>query len=153
MPNYKGHLFGGLCTFLIIFILFLYNKITLYVGGELLLCLLLGALFPDIDTKSKGQKIFYRLLFVILIFLFIQQKFFEIAFFALVAFLPLLVKHRGLFHNLWFITFVSFVPYFYCWLYIPKYCPALLLHTVFFVIGIITHLWLDLGFKRMIRIR
>jgi membrane-bound metal-dependent hydrolase YbcI (DUF457 family) len=153
MPNYKGHLFGGLCAFLFIFIFFLYKQVTLFVGIELLICLLLGALFPDIDTKSQGQKLFYRLLFVVLLLLFIKQKFFEIAFFALLAFLPLLVKHRGLFHNIWFVSFISFIPYFYCSLWMPSYCPILLWNTVFFVIGIITHLWLDLGFRRMIRIR
>ena len=153
MPNYKSHLFAAVCTFLIIFTIFLYKKVTLFVGAQLLLCLVLGALFPDIDTKSKGQKIFYRLFFAVLILLFVKHRFFESAFFALIVFLPLLVKHRGLFHNLWFVTFVSFVPYFYCSLYMPKYCTSMLLHTVFFVIGIITHLWLDLGLRRMVRIR
>ena len=65
MSNYRGHLIGACIVYsVIIFVLSFHTKsfITL---TEWLLCTLLGSLFPDIDTKSKGQKLFYRFTFLI----------------------------------------------------------------------------------------
>lgn len=59
----------------------------------------LFSLWPDVDTNSVGQDIFYSLFFIIdgvLIFL----KFFEIAaYFGLFTLIPVLGKHRGWTHT------------------------------------------------------
>ncbi|MGC2310143.1 MAG: hypothetical protein WA432_00805 [Candidatus Babeliaceae bacterium] len=64
MPSYKGHLLGGLVVYSIA-LLFMATTLSWLTKGEWLLCTLFGALFPDIDIKSKGQKLFYALLLVI----------------------------------------------------------------------------------------
>jgi hypothetical protein len=103
MPNYKGHLFGGFvfgAGFVTLTGLGTNSWLSL---AEWFGFLLLGSLFPDIDTKSKGQKIFYVTLLFLMIYCLINKY---TALFILLSFVglaPLLVHHRGLFHNPWFI--------------------------------------------------
>ena len=59
----------------------------------------LFGLWPDVDIKSKSQKIFYTVLFalnVVLIVFF--QKYLESALLGLFAMLPIMSKHRGWTH-------------------------------------------------------
>ena len=59
----------------------------------------LFGLWPDVDIKSKSQKIFYTVLFalnvVLIVFL---QKYLESALLGLFAMLPIMSKHRGWTH-------------------------------------------------------
>lgn len=59
----------------------------------------LFGLWPDVDIKSKSQKIFYAVLFalnaVLIVFL---QKYLESAVLGLFAMLPIMSKHRGWTH-------------------------------------------------------
>lgn len=60
---------------------------------------ILFGLWPDVDIKSKSQKIFYTVLFalnVVLIVFF--QKYLESALLGLFAMLPIMSKHRGWTH-------------------------------------------------------
>lgn len=59
------------------------------------------ALFPDIDIKSKGQLLFYRLLFVLDVCLVLAQLFREAAVLGLLALIPILSRHRGWTHTIW----------------------------------------------------
>ncbi len=65
MPGYKAHMCGGVAAYVLIVCIAglyaLYSSATL---AEWFLSMLVGALFPDIDTKSKIQKIMYRILLV-----------------------------------------------------------------------------------------
>ena len=65
----------------------------------------LSSLFPDIDTKSKGQLLFYRLFLatdfalILLFYLKNDKRFLEgAAFLGLAAMFPLIGKHRGWTH-------------------------------------------------------
>ena len=59
----------------------------------------LFGLWPDVDIKSKSQKIFYRLLFVLNVVLIVfWRKYLESALLGLFAMLPILSKHRGWTH-------------------------------------------------------
>ncbi|RMF92296.1 MAG: metal-dependent hydrolase, partial [Nitrospinota bacterium] len=65
MSNYRGHLYGGTVTFLLVLGVlslgfFLPSAVELL---SLFAICLFASLLPDIDTKSVGQKLFYRLLF------------------------------------------------------------------------------------------
>jgi membrane-bound metal-dependent hydrolase YbcI (DUF457 family) len=103
MSNYQGHLYAGTVTFL----LFLGALIFwFFIPSELELLMLFGiclfaALLPDIDTKSVGQKLFYRALFILDMLLIASQRYKEAALLGLVAMLPILGKHRGWTHTLW----------------------------------------------------
>lgn len=59
----------------------------------------LFGLWPDVDIKSKSQKIFYTVLFtlnvVLIVFL---KRYLESALLGLIAMLPIMSKHRGWTH-------------------------------------------------------
>ena len=59
----------------------------------------LFGLWPDVDIKSKSQKIFYTVLFVLnVVLIFFLQKYLESALLGLFAMLPIMSKHRGWTH-------------------------------------------------------
>ena len=61
---------------------------------------LLFGLWPDVDIKSKSQKIFYSVLFVLNVSLiFFLHRYLEAALLGLFAMLPILSKHRGWTHS------------------------------------------------------
>lgn len=152
MPNYRGHLTGAFifyCIIIGVFSFYTYSFITLI---EWFLCTLLGALFPDIDTKSKGQKLFYRILFVMIAIFFVQQKLRLIALFAFIACIPLITRHRGVLHNFWAILSLIILLLVVTYYFVPNYFMLIAWDLFFFMMGVISHLWLDLGFMRMIRL-
>ena len=59
----------------------------------------LFGLWPDVDIKSKSQKIFYTLLFILnVILIVVLGKYLESALLGLFAMLPITSKHRGWTH-------------------------------------------------------
>lgn len=152
MSNYKGHLAGGFIAYTVtIGILLAYCQPTFFTAVEWLLFTLAGALFPDIDIKSKGQKLFYWILLIIFVFLMLRKHFEILAVLSIVAITPLLVKHRGVFHRLWFVVSIPALAAFCLSMYVPTYASIIFFDTIFFIAGAISHLWLDMGFKRMFR--
>jgi len=154
MPSYKGHLVGGLCVGAILLYLLrvTFYPVSLIKAIELLICCLAGSLFPDIDTKSRGQRYFYYSIFCILIFCALYKKYQACSCISIVSFLPLLVPHRGLCHRLWFVIVVPLTVWFLCYVYVSTaYARLYSLNILFFIAGAISHLWLDLGFRRMFR--
>lgn len=59
------------------------------------------ALFPDIDIKSRGQLLFYRLFFLFDLFLLLAGRFQEAAVLGFLTLVPVLSRHRGWTHSLW----------------------------------------------------
>ncbi len=59
------------------------------------------ALFPDIDIKSKGQLLFYRLFFLLDFVLLVAGRYREAALLGFLAIVPILSKHRGWTHTVW----------------------------------------------------
>ncbi len=153
MPNYKGHLVGGIVAFFIVINIIIVRKVSLVIALEWLCFTLLGALFPDIDTKSKGQKIFYKALVVLLFILLIKQCFSAIILLSFIACLPLIVRHRGMCHELWFILGAPLATAFFLSFYFPQFSSLMLWDTLFFIVGAFSHVYLDVGLKRMLRIR
>ena len=59
----------------------------------------LFGLWPDVDIKSKSQKIFYKVLFVLNVVLIVfLRRYLESAVLGLFAMLPIMSKHRGWTH-------------------------------------------------------
>jgi hypothetical protein len=155
MPNYKGHLIGGAAAYGIG--LFMLVSITAsapswLTGTEWLLCALGGALFPDVDIKSKGQKYFYRIMLGILLFFVLSAKMALFIMFALLSLTPLIVRHRGIFHKGWFIVLLCTVLALFLVSSFPKDATIIVHDLFFFILGALSHLWLDLGFKGMVRL-
>lgn len=120
MSMFREHWIGGLVAYSTFFIIsfiatfavpILYNTVPqewnptippvrdfLKIIGCFAVAVLFG-LWPDVDIKSKSQKIFYTVLFalnvVLIVFL---QKYLESALLGLFAMLPIMSKHRGWTH-------------------------------------------------------
>ncbi|MBU1008152.1 metal-dependent hydrolase [Candidatus Dependentiae bacterium] len=152
MPTYKGHLAGGGVTFLAIHLVTtkLLNQPT-PPPNQILFTLefcLLGSLFPDIDTKSFGQKIFYYLLTAMILAAIYTQQWGLLSILSLISVFPLLVNHRGIIHTIWFVTLAPLaIP-----LIIQQNNPLLAKTAwfayLYFEIGALSHLFLDYGFLR-----
>lgn len=147
MPNYKTHVWGGVAAYALVLYLFLLLRIMVYPSLFQMLfwfgCAVAGSLFPDIDIKSRGQQYFYRLLFLILLFCMNIKHFTAVCACGILAIIPLLVKHRGLFHQLWFLVGAPFLMSFFLIQIFPSQKIHILTGIFFFVIGCISHIWLD----------
>lgn len=60
---------------------------------------ILFALFPDVDTNSMGQNIFFGIAFIAMIILIVSGKFEPAAYLGLLAMTPIIGKHRGWTHH------------------------------------------------------
>ncbi len=120
MSMFREHWIGGLVAYSTFFIVSLvatlavpifYNTVPeawnptippvldfLQIIGCFVIAVLFG-LWPDVDIKSKSQKIFYSVLFVLNVVLIVfLQKYLESALLGLFAMLPIMSKHRGWTH-------------------------------------------------------
>lgn len=109
-----------------------------------------GSLFPDIDVKSKGQKFFYCIMAPFYLFFFAQGNLILCFFVGLTALIPILCNHRGLFHSLWFIALFTGLWSMAILQWLPSYENQVVMATIFFLCGALSHLLLDFGFKNMI---
>ncbi|HSX00317.1 MAG TPA: metal-dependent hydrolase [Patescibacteria group bacterium] len=66
--------------------------------GLFVVAILFG-LFPDVDTNSKGQNIFFGIAFITEILLIATGKFEPAAYLGLLAMTPIIGKHRGWTHS------------------------------------------------------
>lgn len=155
MPNYKAHLTGGLVSFCLLSLLISSVKFLSFTKIELfqfLISCLIGSLFPDVDTKSKIQKLFYTfLLFLLLIALIYKNTTLFISL-SFIGTLPLIVHHRGIFHKPIFIISIALFSILICNLYAPEFYKPLTINLLFFVVGALSHIILDVGFKKFFRI-
>lgn len=146
MPGYRTHVVGGIGAFTILF--YVFQKVASSHSAFLtaLSCFfvtILGALFPDVDTKSKGQMIFYQGLLLYLLFLLWTENFKTFMIITCLFMLPLLVPHRGLFHRIWFLTFLTIGASGIVLLFFSKQSYDLIVHILFFYIGALSHVFLD----------
>ena len=154
MPGYKAHLVGGAAaggvTLSLLTCLHVINPSPLW-AVELLMASIAGSLFPDVDIKSKGQKFYYRILFCFFVYLFVRQKLFILGLFSMIALIPLLVRHRGIFHRWWFVLFVPLSIAFLCGVQYPHMRTTFYFDALFFAVGALSHICLDMGLKRTFR--
>lgn len=126
MPGYKGHILGAVvCNTAYVGALAIapssvlgntHNLVsdTQLVIGLFVIAVLFG-LFPDIDTNSKGQNIFYGLALVADIILILNGRLEAAAYLGLAAMTPALGHHRGWTHSKWAMILIPspiiIVPY------------------------------------------
>jgi hypothetical protein len=146
MPGYRGHLLGGAFTYLTLIYTFS-KQIPQTPIHTLGLCLvtLFGALYPDIDIKSKGQKVFYILIAGTLGALVAQQKWAPMVIIACMSFIPLYAPHRGVTHHPYFIIITPFFMAHLLRMIHPVFISASYHYHLFFIAGAISHLILDYG--------
>ncbi len=143
MPGYRAHLAGGGVT---------YGITMLFVGGlhqpisvvlAWLCCALIGSLFPDVDISSKGQKYFYRIVFVFLLGLFVMRQWFSVSLLSLILLVPAIMPHRGIFHRVWFLMLLTLLIGVAAMLYVPAYSWTVAYGLLFFFVGMLSHIILD----------
>jgi len=143
MPGYRAHLVGGMVVYGITIYLLRSFCGTVFVAAEWLIFSLVGSLFPDLDTKSKGQGYFYQILLIAMIILAIQRKFLIMTFLGVAAIFPIIARHRGLFHSLVFIVAFAAAVGLIVLLYAPEYKYVVMFDAIFFVVGAFSHVSLD----------
>jgi membrane-bound metal-dependent hydrolase YbcI (DUF457 family) len=150
MPGYKGHLNGGVIAgALLIGVAVVMGNLfrdPLQLAGLMGFCLL-GALFPDIDTDSKGQNLFYTGLIIIDSILIYHQQYRWAAWVGLFSMMPALGHHRGWTHTWWDMLVVPLpiliIPYLF---FNGGGLDIFKNFYVAFVLGYFSHLLLDRKF-------
>lgn len=161
MSNFKGHVAGaGFLAVVYLAILSLFFAINLIPDDRaifngfafpivLVALVVMFGIFPDVDTNSHAQDVFYGAAFLADIALIATDQYRLAAYFGLIAMLPVLTHHRGWTHAKWAVLVVPsplllFPALIYendPWVGLPYYGAA--------VLGYFSHLYLDkLIFKR-----
>jgi hypothetical protein len=154
MPGYKGHIAGAVVVnaayvgavhaFSPATITDTANLLsdTQMLAGLFVIAILFG-LWPDVDTNSKGQDIFYGMAFIADVLLLASGRVEAAAILGLLAMTPILSKHRGWTHSKLAMILVPapflIVPY----LYRPEILHVALLIYGAAVAGYFSHLLLD----------
>lgn len=128
MAGWKGHVGGGF-VFLAVYTAAVsftpLQKLTETAGflhdwqalAAIFVIGVLFALFPDVDTNSKAQDIFFGIVFLIDILLISNGSFKVAAYLGIIAMLPIVSHHRGWTHRWWAMFIVPLpillVPYLY----------------------------------------
>lgn len=113
--------------------------------------MLLGGLFPDIDTASRGRRFFVLVLLVVLGSCLLSKLYVTSALLAAIILLSLLARHRTLFHNFYFLILLTAI---FCWvvsLFFYNSWPTILINGGFFLAGCLGHLIADFGFFKVFR--
>lgn len=145
MPGYKVHIVGGVATFIGLMMLCSRygTPIAPFITLQWLAATVLGALFPDVDIKSKGQGIFYKGMLLFLLFLFWTKQFHLFVIMSFLALVPLLVRHRGMFHRPWFVVVLPLSVAFITGVAFPVYGASFFYNACFFSAGALSHIMLD----------
>ncbi|MFB6229868.1 MAG: metal-dependent hydrolase [Salinibacter sp.] len=155
MAGYKGHiasatLFGGAYLAFLVYLFTIdaaYQQFTVleragYPLALLTLALLFG-LWPDVDTDSKGQEVFYSIFFAADLFLIVTEQFQAAAYLGLVAVLLVLSRHRGWTHTWWAMLLVPSPLLVLPYLHMPGHPLVGLPFYGAAVVGYLSHLVVD----------
>ncbi len=157
MPGYRGHIgfsLGMGAIFYAVVLLFSFdvgNLIELPVAFGVIMSLVLFGLWPDVDTNSVGQDIFYPIFLATAILLLVLDRAFESALVGIFSMLPTVSKHRGWTHEWWAaIVIPSFFLIIVPSLMAREWDYSLAMYALFGSIGYFGHIIIDgeLRFKR-----
>ncbi|WP_031386198.1 metal-dependent hydrolase [Desulfonatronum thiodismutans] len=149
MPGFKAHLFGGALFFGLVLIMVLWLGVYQPDQQTLLflaLIALLSALFPDVDTDSKGRVLFYGALLLVYLVLMIQGRFRLAAVLGFCALLPAVGHHRGWTHSWWAMLLVPLPIIILPMVFYERSFASVLPFYLASVTGYCSHLVLDRTF-------
>lgn len=162
MANYKGHVVGGVLAAAAYAGVVSFAPVERFAESAGLLrdwqalvaVFVIGvlfAIFPDVDTNSKAQDIFFGIVFPLDILLLWQRYLQAAAYLGLIAMLPVIGRHRGWTHKKWAALVIPLpillVPY----VYNDNILPISVIYYGAAVAGYFSHLLLDgLIFKRFL---
>lgn len=143
MPGYRTHIVGGILSWAALLLALSHYCTSGFIAVEWLCCACFGSLFPDIDIKSKGQQLFYRILAIAFILMLLKGRFVDIAMMSALALFPLTVRHRGIMHSFWFLLGLCAVIVFAVWCCAEQFALLVFFDLLFFLAGACSHLFLD----------
>lgn len=164
MAGYKGHIAGavGVNMAYVLVLIILPWDILSHTGGLLANWQFLAALFvvamlfglwPDIDTNSRGQDIFFGAAFLANVILIWQGYIEASAYLGLMAMTPIIGKHRGWTHSKLAMLLIPFPVVVVTYFYKPQLIFTALIIYGAAVAGYFSHLLLDGRITRLIRIK
>lgn len=164
MANYRGHIVGGIIAGTASMALL--SQVPLEQSAEAARLLydwqvfaaffvlsVLFALFPDVDTNSKGQDIFFGLAFFVDILLILNGNYQAAAYLGLIAMLPILSHHRGWTHSKWAMFIVPSPLIILPALYDERLLVAASVYYLASVSGYFSHLLFDGLIWKRFRVR
>jgi membrane-bound metal-dependent hydrolase YbcI (DUF457 family) len=144
LSGYRTHLGGAaIALLLVLFVVGLGWQLSAREIAACIVIALLAGLWPDVDTKSVGQLIFYTLFFALDLWLIIHQRYKAAAFFGLVILLPILGRHRGFTHSRWTAVLLPCALYGVYLYYRGGFEPRTLSFLLAGICGYFSHLALD----------
>lgn len=164
MANYKGHIAGAVIvtSAAIAGVSLLPGDVLANTSGLLndwqftaflfFIAILFG-LWPDIDTNSKGQDLFFGVGFLLDIVLIWNGHIEAAAYLGLLAMTPIVGKHRGWTHSTWAMIAVPLPIVIVSFMLHNDVVPATLLIYCAAVIGYFSHLLLDGKITKKFRIK
>lgn len=111
--------------------------------------MLLGGLFPDIDTASRGRRFFSLILLIFFVGSLLSKFYLTAGLLLAVIVVLLLVRHRTIFHNVYFLATLTLL---FCWvssLFFPNSWSGVAINGGFFLAGCVGHLVADFGFFKV----
>lgn len=148
MPGYKVHITVGAAACLIL--IYAISAVTnfcptfLHFSGYFA-CTILGSIFPDIDTKSKAQRLFFIFSSVILLTSIVFQAWFIFLNFSFITVVVTVLKHRTLTHNFYFLFTLSILLILFSAMVFHGLSVGVALSALGFAVGAFSHLLLDFG--------
>ncbi len=100
MSGYKGHIAGSLLFCGILYLFPFWNPLPWIGKGACIVLAIFFGLWPDVDTKSKGQYIFLLCVLIIDAVLIYREDYKRAAYLGLLIILPIMARHRGWTHSL-----------------------------------------------------
>lgn len=164
MANYRGHLTGAVVLngAYVAGLGFLPGELLEKTGGilndwqmlaGLFVIAMLFGLWPDVDTNSKGQNIFFGIAFAADILLILTDNLRAAAYLGLLAMTPIIGKHRGWTHSKLAMLVVPLPIVLIPYLGNASNWPTYLIFYGAAVIGYFSHLLLDGRIVRQFRIK
>ena len=154
MANYKGHMVGGMLGAAVYAAAVSFLPIERLAESAGLLrdwqvlaaVLVIGVLFglfPDVDTNSKAQDIFFGIVFPLDILLIWQGYLQAAAYLGLIAMLPIVGHHRGWTHQKWAAFVIPLPILLIPFMYNNQILPVSAVYYGAAVTGYLSHLLLD----------
>ena len=149
MASYRGHAIGALLMFLPLGLWCAAIRWSIPSLLVAFLAMMVGAFFPDIDTASRGRTLFLLLIFMAAVFCIFTGRYVTALVIALSGlFLVVGVRHRGIFHNLYFLLLLTGLGLLFGYHWFPGQLRILLVGGAFLAYGCWSHLVFDVGLRR-----
>jgi len=150
MGSYRAHTLGGMLTFAVCIAALAFlasSEISIEKGLGLFAVTLMAALFPDVDTDSKGQNIFYSLFLLLDVYFILNKNYRYAAILGLLVMLPVISRHRGWTHTLWAMLLIPAPILLLPWMLFGTEPSKLFIYYVCAVAGYFSHLVIDGKYK------